>query len=241
MCQHTSNGRSTNAAGPPSDGTVRRLLITAGPTYEPIDAVRFIGNRSSGRLGIALADQATKSGWNVTLLLGPTFLTPTDSSVQLIRFRTSSELKRCLDEYFPACDALIMAAAVADFRPRAVELSAKLKRSSVGLHLDLEPTPDLLAGLKAMRRPNQVVVGFALEPRDRLVASAKDKLIRKHLDLIVANPLEAMDSALIEATIMDHSGIVAAAGRPILKEEFASQLLEIVRNLVMRRTQINVS
>jgi phosphopantothenoylcysteine decarboxylase/phosphopantothenate--cysteine ligase len=128
-----------------------------------------------------------------------------------------------------------MAAAVADFRPRSVDLNAKLKRSIVGLHLDLEPTPDLLAGLKTIRRPNQVVIGFALEPRDRLVASAKDKLIRKHLDLIVANPLEAMDSALIEATIMDHSGTVAAAGRPITKEEFASQLLEIVRNLVVQR------
>ena len=205
-----------------------RLLITAGPTHEPIDAVRYIGNRSSGRLGIALADHAAANGWEVKLLLGPTGLTPADSRVVLERFRTTAELQSILGSEFPRFDALIMAAAVADYRPiMAPAASAtKLKRDAAGLKIELEATPDLLAGVAAAKRPGQVVVGFALEPEDRLLESARSKLIRKGLDLIVANPLGTMESENIHATMIWAGDRGSRPLAPMPKQEFARVLIE---------------
>ena len=142
---------------------LRHLLITAGPTHEPIDAVRFIGNRSSGRLGVALADKAAARDWRVTLLLGPTSLTPSDSRVQVLRFRTTADLEALLRQHFPAADTLIMAAAVADYRPKPLlnrpdAAEGKLKRSHGPLTLELEPTPDLLAACSSLRVPGQTLV-----------------------------------------------------------------------------------
>ena len=101
----------------PNDDATLRLLITAGPTYEPIDAVRFIGNRSSGQLGSALADHAAKAGWEVTLLLGPNAILPSDNRVRVVRFQSCQDLQTLLAEHLPDCDTLVMAAAVADYRP----------------------------------------------------------------------------------------------------------------------------
>jgi len=218
----------------------RRLLITAGPTHEPIDAVRFIGNRSSGRLGVSLADEAARRGYSVTLLLGPTHLTPTDSSVRVRRFRTTADLESLLAEEVPNIDVLVMAAAVADYRPRADQTSpgGKRRRTDAGMTLELEGTPDLLAGCSKLRRPGQLFVGFALEPREEMLASARRKLERKKIDLVVANPLETMDGATIEATVLGRPGTCLEVGArtpgPIPKEAFGGWLLDRLEAVVAR-------
>lgn len=206
------------------------MLITAGPTHEPIDAVRYIGNRSSGRLGIAVAEEAARRGWPTTLLLGPTALAPSDGRVTLRRFQSASDLEALLRQEMPLCDVLVMAAAVADYRPRAVPdaLKGKWRRITSGMTLELEPTPDLVARCAADRRPGQFIVGFALEPRAELLASARDKLSRKGIDLIVANPLETMDSPAIEATVIGADGLEAHTEGRIDKREFAPWLLDLI-------------
>jgi len=191
--------------------------------------VRYLGNRSSGRLGIALADEAAGRNWTVTLLLGPTNLLPSDSRVKVRRFLTTADLDGRLKEEAVECDALVMAAAVADYRPRQSQgADEKIKRGGSPLTLELDPTPDLLAGIAAARRPGQLIVGFALEPRSRLMESASAKLVRKGLDLIVANPLETMDAPTIDATVLDAGGVVYQSDGPIEKAEFAARLLDIV-------------
>ena len=208
----------------------RRLLITAGPTHEPIDAVRYIGNRSSGRLGVLLADRAATRGWAVTLLLGPTHLEPAENAVELVRYRTASELGELLHEHQPGCDVLVMAAAVADYRPCVPDgqLTGKLRREGAEMVIRLEPTEDLLAGCSARREPGQVFVGFALEPRERMLSSAREKLERKGIDLIVANPLETMESDAIEAVVLGRDGAERRTDGAIGKGDFADWLLGIV-------------
>lgn len=219
---------------PPRDPVGRRMLITAGPTHEPIDAVRFIGNRSSGRLGVALADAAAARGWRVTLLLGPTSLTPSDSRVEVARFRTTTDLEGLLNHHFPSANTLIMAAAVADYRPKPLTdrtdaAQGKLKRSEGGLTLELEPTPDLLAACSKLRVSGQTIVGFALEPRERLLESAAAKVARKGLDMIVANPLETMDAPTIEATLLGPAGVLDHTPGSISKDAFADWLLDRIQ------------
>lgn len=215
-----------------------KLLLTAGPTHEPIDAVRYIGNRSSGRLGVAVAESAVAFGWDVRLLLGPMCLVPRDSRVEVVRFRTTQDLEKLLHSHVPWCEVLVMAAAVADYRPVLGEnaLERKLRRTGQSLHLDLEPTPDLLAGCAALRTPGQTFVGFALEPAAELLASAKSKLERKHLDMIVANPLETMDGPTIEATILTRAGESHQTPGSLLKEDFAPFLLKVIKDFRHART-----
>ncbi|QOJ01605.1 MAG: phosphopantothenoylcysteine decarboxylase [Phycisphaeraceae bacterium] len=219
----------------PTDARHRltRLLITAGPTHEPIDDVRYLGNRSSGRLGVALADEAARRGWTTTLLLGPTAVTPSDSRVAVRRFRTCAELQHLLDAEWPPADTLIMAAAVADYRPlppatHPGEPPHKIRRADGPLTLTLEPTPDLLAHLAASRRPGQSIVGFALEPRETLFDAAADKLRRKGVDLIVANPLETMDSHDIDAIVLAREGPAIPPPGPMPKPAFARWLLSLI-------------
>jgi phosphopantothenoylcysteine decarboxylase/phosphopantothenate--cysteine ligase len=219
----------------PSQMGVGRMLITAGPTHEPIDAVRYIANRSSGRLGIALADEAAARGWAVTLLLGPTSLAPNDSRVEVVRFRTTADLEGLLGRTFGACDVLMMAAAVADYRPKGgIAAGTKLSRREAGLTLELEATPDLLAACGKIRRAGQVLVGFALEPAERLMESGAAKLKRKGVDLIVANPLETMDSPEIDATVLSVDGVVARTDGRILKGAFAGWLLGVIAGVALR-------
>ncbi len=212
-------------------------MITAGPTQEPIDAVRFIGNRSSGRLGIALAHEAVRRCWATSLLLGPTPLPCELPGALVLRFRTTEDLRRLLEEHFAICDVLIMAAAVADFRPASSPGSdpegTKWRRSAGRITLDLEATPDLLAQCVARRRADQTLVGFALEPRERLVESAQEKLRRKGADLVVANPLSTMDSGMIDALLLSEDGPPQHTGGAITKESFAAWLLDRVE--VFRR------
>jgi len=173
-----------------------RLLITAGPTREPIDSVRFISNRSSGKVGLALAQAALDAKHAVTLLLGPG---PGDADAPpgcaLHRFETTDELESLLRTHWPSHDALIMAAAVADYRP-AKPSAGKLPRGE-RMTVELEPTPDLVASLATAKRPNQRVIAFALEEPAQLEARAAAKLRRKNVDAIVANPLNTMDADAI--------------------------------------------
>lgn len=212
-----------------------RILITAGPTHEPIDAVRYIANRSSGRLGIDLADEAAQRGHAVTLLLGPTPLHPNNTQIELVRFRTTADLEAALARHLARADVLVMAAAVADYRPKLApdDLMSKRRRTSDGMTLDLEATPDLLAGCVrqrslAGREADLFIVGFALEPRAEMLSSAQTKLARKGVDLIVANPLETMDAPTIDATLVGAAGVIAHTGGAVRKSDFASWLLDAI-------------
>lgn len=223
---------STTGAASGSAASRGSLLITAGPTHEPIDAVRFVGNRSSGRLGVALADEAARRGWGVTLLLGPVSVGPNDPRVRTERFRTCSDLQKLLAVHTPAANVLVMAAAVADYRPKVdpAFFGGKFRRHSTNLMLELEPTPDLLAEVSARRTPGQYLVGFALEPREELLASARAKLERKGIDLVVANPLETMDSPSIEAIALGRDGTETRTGEAIAKEAFAGWLMSLIES-----------
>ena len=180
-----------------------RILITAGPTHEPIDRVRSLNNSSSGRLGIDLAEVAAGREARTTLLLGPTHHDPPQHSLlETKRFQTTSELKALLEATWPDHDVLLMAAAVADYRPRNPRLEDKLPRTEAGLSLELEATPDLLAGLAEHSRPDQLRIGWALESRKNLRERAGLKLARKHLHLIVGNPLDTIGSGEIEPLVL---------------------------------------
>jgi phosphopantothenoylcysteine decarboxylase/phosphopantothenate--cysteine ligase len=217
------------------------MVITAGPTHEPIDAVRYVGNRSSGRVGVALADAAARAGWTVRLMLGPVAVSPSDSRVTVRRFRTCEDLRGLLKQESGRCDVLVMAAAVADYRPRPdpAFTGGKFRRQDQKLVLELEATPDLLAEVSASKRPDQLFVGFALEPRHELEASAKAKLTRKRVDLVVGNPLETMDSPTIEAMVLGADGSRTTTDGVIPKDEFAGWLVRLIgeRFAAMPRTR----
>lgn len=214
-----------------------RFLITAGPSHEPIDAVRFIGNRSSGRMGVAAAEAAAARGHQVTLLLGPTAITPTNPLVRLVRFGTAAELEAFLRIYWPQADCLLMSAAVADFRPVTTLRDRKLERGG-RLTLELEAVPDLLAMTAATTQPWQVRVGFALEEPDRLEERARTKLIGKSLDAIVANPLDTMDALGIAGQLFRRDGQVRRPPEwptPVPKAAFASWLIAEIEAIVSER------
>jgi len=166
----------------------KKVLITAGPTYEPIDPVRFIGNRSSGKMGVALAKAFANKGAEVELVLGPVSLDAGFPGVHVIPVNTAEEMFLACNEVFVNADIAVMAAAVADFTP--VNVAAEKIKKEKGIEkIQLKPTPDILAGLGKVKRENQVLVGFALETEDELT-HAKNKLYRKNLDMIVLNSLK---------------------------------------------------
>ena len=168
--------------------TGRHILITAGPTHEKIDAVRFIGNYSSGKMGYALAEVCAHLGAEVTLVSGPVNLCCTHPSVRTIHVTTAKEMYAATTEEFPKTDAAILCAAVADFTPKTVA-DTKIKREKTGhLVIELTATQDIAAQLGKMKRTNQRLVGFALET-DNEEVHALDKLKRKNLDFIVLNSL----------------------------------------------------
>lgn len=210
--------------------TPAAALVTAGPTEEPIDSVRFIGNRSSGQMGIAIAEALLSRGFEVVLAAGP-LRNPLPAALtshprlRIERFRTSHDLERLLRRELPQADLVVMAAAVADFRPRQTS-AGKLRRSEGGIGLDLDAVPDLLQSTRDCRKPGGTVVGFALEPAERLAESAKAKLSRKDLAAIVANPLETMEAPDIEGTLFLRDGSVDAPGGRMGKREFAAWLVD---------------
>mgnify|MGYP006284103261 CR=1 FL=1 len=202
------------------------LLITAGPTWEPIDAVRYVGNRSSGRMGLAIIDAAIRRGWPVTALLGPGLPDPAVSdSLNVHRFESCADLEALLAEHFPGCDLLIMAAAVADYRPAEVH-TGKLHRETTGdLTLHLEPTPDLVAACAARKRDDQRILAFALEDPAVLHQRAAEKLHRKGVDAIIANPLQTMAASHVDATLLLPDGTTHTPG-PTAKPAFADWLID---------------
>ncbi|WP_081212373.1 bifunctional phosphopantothenoylcysteine decarboxylase/phosphopantothenate--cysteine ligase CoaBC [Salegentibacter sediminis] len=165
----------------------KTILITAGPTYEAIDPVRFIGNHSSGKMGFALAEKAAALGANVILVSGPTHLEISEPNLKLIRVVSNEEMYAEVNKYFPEADVVIAAAAVSDYKPKQVA-SQKIKKNDNNLTLELEKTRDILAGLGEIKK-DQLLIGFALETNDEL-ENARGKLKRKNLDFIVLNSLQ---------------------------------------------------
>ena len=176
--------RHFSAAGPL---TGRSILITAGPTYEPVDPVRFIGNRSSGRMGIALADAAAALGAEVELILGPSKLTPNHPSVKVTPVQTALEMHAAAKALFPRADVAILSAAVSDYRPAQVA-DQKIKKKSDELTIERVKNPDIAATLGQMKSAGQLLIGFALETHDE-EANAREKLKKKNFDFIVLNSL----------------------------------------------------
>ena len=168
--------------------THKKVLITAGPTHEPIDPVRFIGNRSSGKMGIALALEAANQGAKVNLVLGPTSLDCTHTNITIYKVETAAQMHKQVDVLFSDSDISIFAAAVADYSPEVVAEN-KIKKSDKNLSISLEKTTDILAEMGGRKKTNQLVVGFALETENE-IENAKAKLIRKNLDFIVLNSLK---------------------------------------------------
>lgn len=165
----------------------KHVLITAGPTYERIDPVRFIGNYSSGKMGFALAEECAARGARVTLVAGPVQMQAHHPAIQRVNVETAAEMLKASIEAFSSADAAILCAAVADFTPDQTA-SSKIKRERGEQTLHLIPTQDIAATLGAAKRPGQRVVGFALET-DNEESHAREKLVRKHLDFIVLNSL----------------------------------------------------
>jgi phosphopantothenoylcysteine decarboxylase/phosphopantothenate--cysteine ligase len=166
----------------------KRILITAGPTYEPIDAVRFIGNYSSGKMGFALAEVMASLNASVFLVSGPVALKPIHRNITFCPVHTALEMLDTCRALYEKTDGAILSAAVADYRPKS-PVTHKLKRKDENFTVELEPNPDIAATLGTMKRSNQFLVGFALET-DNEIAHAKEKLIRKNFDFIVLNSLQ---------------------------------------------------
>ena len=167
-----------------------RVLLTAGPTYEKIDAVRFIGNYSTGKMGFALAEELAARGIRVTLVAGPTYLKVSHPLIQRIDVESARQMHAACLEAFPHCHAAILTAAVADFRPeQAAAIKIKKQHDTDGMDLHLVQNPDILAALGQQKHPDQRLVGFALETNNEL-AHARAKLERKNLDFIVLNSLQ---------------------------------------------------
>ena len=167
--------------------TNKRVLITAGPTHESIDPARYIANRSSGKMGIALAVEAANNGALVSLVLGPTHLNCKHANITVYKVVTASQMHEQVNAHFPTTEIGIFAAAVADYKPDVVAKN-KIKKSDSNLNISLEKTVDILAEMGSKKNDKQFIVGFALET-DNEVENAKDKLKRKNLDMIVLNSL----------------------------------------------------
>lgn len=165
--------------------TGKKVLINAGPTYEPIDPVRFIGNHSSGKMGVALAEKAAEMGANVHLVLGPNAVQPKNKDIEVTQINTALEMQEACSQAFQDADLAILAAAIADYRPATI-VAEKIKKEGGPMHLDLVQNPDILAGLGKIKAPDQVLVGFALETNNGIENAIK-KLHKKNCDLIVLN------------------------------------------------------
>jgi len=200
------------------------VLVTAGPTREPLDPVRFLSNRSSGKMGYAIARSAARRGARVTLISGPTMLPP-PFGVEVVAVETAADMATVLGKRFSEATLLVMAAAVADYRPVKAE-DRKMKRRPEGLRVELEAVPDLLAQLRP-ERPRQLMVGFAAETEE-LLPRARGKLRDKNLDLIAANlvgPSLGFDRDEIALTLLDRADRVTELGL-LPKSVAAGRLLD---------------
>jgi phosphopantothenoylcysteine decarboxylase/phosphopantothenate--cysteine ligase len=165
-----------------------KALVTAGPTFEPIDPVRFIGNHSSGKMGIAIADELAARGYEVTLVIGPVQLKPSGPKVKLIPVQTAAEMYEACVQYFSQSDVIVFAAAVADYTPKNPS-SVKIKKKEDQFLLELVKTKDIAAETGKLKTAKQLTVGFALET-DNEESNAQQKLEKKNLDFIVLNSVK---------------------------------------------------
>jgi phosphopantothenoylcysteine decarboxylase / phosphopantothenate---cysteine ligase len=209
-----------------------RVLVTAGGTREPIDAVRYVGNRSSGRMGFALAEEAHRRGAEVTVVAANVGL-PRTGGIAYVEVESAAELEKATAEAFAHTDVLLMAAAVADFRPAHPETSKISKTGREGLTVELEPTTDVLAALAARRRPGQTVVGFAAEHGEGAAERAQEKLVRKGVDAIVLNDVSqpgiGFDSRENEVSIVTRNGVQEVPRA--LKTDVARAIIEVVEKI----------
>jgi phosphopantothenoylcysteine decarboxylase/phosphopantothenate--cysteine ligase len=216
-----------------------RLLVTAGPTREPLDPVRFVSNRSSGKMGLALAEAARDRGGRVTLLLGPASL-PEPEGIRTRRFETADELHALLLQEFPESDGLVMAAAVADFIPQAS--AERLHRDAGAVRMELAPGRDLLASLRPLKR-GQTVVAFAAETRD-LESRGRRKMEAKGADLIVVNdvgrPGIGFDADENEVLLLARDGGSQAVGRAP-KRQIADRIWDAFRSVRDQSSRFSAS
>jgi phosphopantothenoylcysteine decarboxylase/phosphopantothenate--cysteine ligase len=216
---HEIVGRTADLLG-------RSVLVTAGGTREPIDPVRFIGNRSSGKQGYAIAQAAVARGARVQLVAANCDL-PDIEGVEIARVETAAQLAQSLDKFFPASDVLVMCAAVADAKP-VQEESEKVKKNAL-LHIDLVATPDLLVAMAQKRRPGQIIVGFAAETVDHL-KNARRKLIEKGVDLLYLNDVSGgaiFGGDMTHGSLLDREGGVVHIS-DVSKDTLAHELLDRV-------------
>ena len=209
----------------------KRILVTAGPTYERIDPVRFIGNYSSGKMGFALAEACAERGANVILISGPVALTTQNPNIERINVESSAQMFDAVMAHFSTVNAAILCAAVADFAPQQT-FETKMKRGEEDLNLQLKPTQDIAAALGASKKEGQVLVGFALET-DHEEQNARLKLERKNLDFIVLNSLKDEGAGFQhdtnKITILDKDGYSWSSSLKS-KKEVAEDILNVLSN-----------
>ncbi|WP_269541213.1 phosphopantothenoylcysteine decarboxylase [Cerasicoccus fimbriatus] len=207
-----------------SDARPIRCLITAGPTREWLDPVRFITNPSSGKMGYAIAEAARALGWTVELVSGPVALAAPED-VELEKVVTGEEMLAAVQRRFPKCDVLIKTAAVCDMRPKQAA-AHKVKKDAISWTVEFEPTPDILKTVAATKQPGQVVVGFAAETQD-VENYARKKLAAKNLDFICANSVAAggaFESDHNEIALIGKDGSLVRIG-PASKTDVARELI----------------
>ncbi len=224
-------GTIKQVLGRKGDLADRRIVVTAGGTQEPVDPVRHIGNRSSGKMGLAVSEAARDRGAGVTLISAPTSL-PDPTGITVVHVQTASEMKKAVAKAVEKADALIMAAAVADYQPKSTAKS-KIKKEAETMTLELARTPDILTEVQG----DFIKVGFAAESED-VVTNARKKLNKKNLDLIVANDITSADSGFgtdtNKVTLIDKKG--DAENLPLLsKREVAEKILDRVGKLLIQR------
>jgi phosphopantothenoylcysteine decarboxylase/phosphopantothenate--cysteine ligase len=211
----------------------KNVLVTAGPTYEAIDPVRYIGNYSSGRMGFALAEEFAGQGASVTLIAGPSSIELSDTAVHRVDVTSASEMHDACLKRFSGTDILVMAAAVADFRPKTIK-KAKIKKRDASMSLDLVPTVDILESLSEKKKKRQLLVGFSLETQDGL-NYAREKMNHKNLDMIILNSLEdtgaGFGHSTNKITILDRAGNIREY--PLKsKQDVARDILDYISTII---------
>jgi len=210
----------------------KKVLITAGPTYESIDPVRFIGNHSSGKMGIAIAEAAAERGAEVVLVLGPTHLTANHPNIKTIAVKNAAEMYEAVHQNFNDTDVAVLAAAVADFTPEKTA-DHKIKKTGSALSIALKPTKDILASLGKIKTDKQILVGFAMETENEK-ENARKKLLKKNLDFIVLNSLRVKNAGFKHDT--NKVSILTKDGRVLdfllkTKREVAEDIWETVSSI----------
>jgi len=214
-----------------------KILVTAGPTQEPLDPVRFLTNHSSGRMGYALAKVARRRGAEVTLITGPTSIPVPRRDLKVIPVHTAAEMRRAVLTHMDGCSVVIKAAAVSDFRPKAMS-SQKLKKATASLSLALEKTEDILKEI-GKKKGNRILVGFAAES-ENLIANAREKLRQKNLDLIVVNDITKPGAGFGQET--NQVKILYPSGKmmdlPLMsKDEVSQSILDEVMKLLKQKSR----